>query len=84
MCNTLAIALTRLLNSFQPLIHFDFFFYQYDHCAVCCVPLRKEGHVFAVTHRAKPYQLVLLIKKGLDDVIGTQQSAWEATLQYQN
>ena len=37
----------------------------------------------AVTHRAKPYQLTLLIKKSLDDVIGTQQSAREATLQYQ-
>ena len=26
----------------------------------------------AVAHRAKPYQLALLIKKSLDDVIGTQ------------
>ena len=31
-------------------------------------------------HRAK---LELLIKKSLDDVIGTQQSACEATLQYE-
>ena len=37
----------------------------------------------AVTHRAKPYQLPLLIKKSLDDVIGTKQSACEATVQYQ-
>ena len=37
----------------------------------------------AVTHRAKPYQLALLIKKSLDDVTGTQQSTCEATLQYQ-
>ena len=37
----------------------------------------------AVTHRAKPYQLALLIKESLDDVIGTQQSACNATLQYQ-
>ena len=37
----------------------------------------------AVTHRAKPYQLALLIKKSLDDFIGTQQSACEATLHYQ-
>ena len=37
----------------------------------------------AVTHRAKPYQLALLIKKSLDDVIGTEPSACEATLQYQ-
>ena len=37
----------------------------------------------AVTHRAKPYQLALLIKKSLDDVIGTQQSVCEDTLQYQ-
>ena len=36
-----------------------------------------------VTHRAKPYQLALLIKKSLDDVIGTQQSVCEATLQYE-
>ena len=36
----------------------------------------------AVTHRAKPYQLALLIKKSLADVIGTQQRACEATLQY--
>ena len=35
------------------------------------------------THRAKPYQLALLIRKILHDVIGTQQSAGEATLQYQ-
>ena len=28
----------------------------------------------AVTHRAKPYQLALLIKKSLDDIIGIQQS----------
>ena len=28
----------------------------------------------AVTHRAKPYQLALLIKKSQDDVIGTRQS----------
>ena len=34
----------------------------------------------AVTHKAKLSQLVLLIKKSLDDVIGTQQSAREATL----
>ena len=33
-------------------------------------------------HRAKPYQLALLIKKRLDDVIGTQYHC-EATLQYQ-
>ena len=37
----------------------------------------------AVTHRAKPYQLAILIKKSLDDVIDTEQSACEATLQYQ-
>ena len=37
----------------------------------------------AVTNRAKPYQLAL-IKKSLDDVISTQQSACEATLQYQH
>ena len=37
----------------------------------------------AVTHRAKPYQLAFLIKKSLYDVIGNQQSACEATLQYQ-
>ena len=37
----------------------------------------------AVTHRAKSYQLALLIKKSLDDVMGTQQSACEAILQYQ-
>ena len=37
----------------------------------------------AVTNRAKSYQLALLIKKSLDDVMGTQQSACEATLQYQ-
>ena len=37
----------------------------------------------SVTHRAKPYQLSLLIIKSLDDIIGTQQSACEATLQYQ-
>ena len=37
----------------------------------------------AVTHRAKPYQLALLIKKSLDNTIGTQQSACEAILQYQ-
>ena len=34
----------------------------------------------AVTHRAKPYQPALVIKKSLDD----QQSDCEATLQYQN
>ena len=33
----------------------------------------------AVTHRAKPYQLALLIKKSLYEVIATQQSACEAT-----
>ena len=33
----------------------------------------------AVTHRAKPYQLTLLINKSLGDVIGIQQSACEAT-----
>ena len=38
----------------------------------------------AVTHRAKPYQLALVIKKSLDEVIGPQHSACEATLQYQN
>ena len=37
----------------------------------------------AVTHRAQPYQLALLIKKSLADIIGTQQSAYEATVQYQ-
>ena len=37
----------------------------------------------AVTHRAEPYQLALHIKKSLDDVIGTQHSTCEATLQYQ-
>ena len=37
----------------------------------------------AVTHRAKPYRLALLVKKSLDDVIGTQQWACEATVQYQ-
>ena len=37
----------------------------------------------AVTHRAKPYQLALLINKSLDDIIGTQQSVCEATIQYQ-
>ena len=37
----------------------------------------------AVTHRAKPYQLALLIKKSLDDVIGSHQNACEATVQYQ-
>ena len=37
----------------------------------------------AVTHRAKPYQLALLIKKSLDDIIGTQQRACKAALQYQ-
>ena len=37
----------------------------------------------AITHRAKPYQFALHIKKSLDDVIGTQQSVYEATLQYQ-
>ena len=37
----------------------------------------------AVTHRAKPYQLALLIKKSLDDVTGTQYSACDAILQYQ-
>ena len=37
----------------------------------------------AVTQRAKPYQPALLIKKSLDDDIGTQRSACEATLQYQ-
>ena len=34
-------------------------------------------------HRAKPYQLALVIKKSLDDIIGTKQSTSEATLQYQ-
>ena len=34
----------------------------------------------AVTHRAKLYQIALLIKKRLDDTIATQQSACEATL----
>ena len=43
----------------------------------------QEGYVCAVTHRAKPYQLAVLIKKSLDDIMGTQQSACEATLQYQ-
>ena len=38
-------------------------------------------YVCAVTHRAKPYQLALLIKKSLDESIGTQQSAREVTLQ---
>ena len=37
----------------------------------------------AVTHRANPYLLALLIKKSLDDITGTQQRACEATLQYQ-
>ena len=37
----------------------------------------------AITHRVKSYQFALLIKNGLEDVIGTQQSACEATLQYQ-
>ena len=37
----------------------------------------------AVTHGAKPYQLALLIKKSLDDVMGTRQGACEATLKYQ-
>ena len=37
----------------------------------------------AVTHRAKPYQLALLIKKSLDDIIGSHQNACEATVQYQ-
>ena len=32
---------------------------------------------------AKPYQLALLIKKSLDNIKGIQQSACEATLQYQ-
>ena len=36
----------------------------------------------AVTHRAKSYQLVLLIKNSRDDVIDTQQSACEAILQF--
>ena len=36
-----------------------------------------------VIHSAKPYQLALLIKQSLDDIIDTQQSACEATLQYQ-
>ena len=31
------------------------------------------------SHRDKPYQLAILIKKSLDDVICTQQSACEAT-----
>ena len=39
--------------------------------------------MYTVTLRAKPYQLALLIKKSLRDTIGTQQSAREATLQYQ-
>ena len=30
----------------------------------------------AVTHRAKPYHLALLIKKSIDDIIGTQQSGF--------
>ena len=30
----------------------------------------------------KPYKLALLIQKSLDDIIGTQQSACEATLHY--
>ena len=34
----------------------------------------------AVTHKAKPYQLAFHIKKSLDDVIGTQHSAFEANL----
>ena len=39
----------------------------------------------AVTDRAKPYQLALLIQKSTDDVIGTEQSACEAIqYQYQN
>ena len=37
----------------------------------------------AVTHKAKPYQLALLIQKSLDEYIGIQQSACEAALQYQ-
>ena len=42
-----------------------------------CYP---EG-MCAVTHR--PYQLALLMKKNLNDVLGTQQSACEAILQNQ-
>ena len=38
----------------------------------------------AITHRAKSYQHALFIKMSLDDVIGPQQSACEAILQYQN
>ena len=34
-------------------------------------------------YRTKLYQLALLIKKSLDDVIGTQQGACEANDQYQ-
>ena len=40
--------------------------------------------MFAVNYRAKPHQLALLIQKSLDDIIGTQLSACDATLQYQN
>ena len=38
----------------------------------------------ALTHRAKPYQLALLIKKSLDDLIVTRHSACEATLNNTN
>ena len=38
----------------------------------------------AVTNRAKLYQLALLIKKSLGDVIVTQQSSCKATLQHQH
>ena len=39
----------------------------------------NHGH----SNKAKPHQLALFfLKKSLDDVIGTQQSACEATLQY--
>ena len=37
----------------------------------------------AVINEAKPYQRAFLIKKSLDDVKGTQQSACEATVQYE-
>ena len=37
----------------------------------------------AVTQRAKPYQLALLIKKSLDDIIGPKQRACEATVEFQ-
>ena len=37
----------------------------------------------AVTHKGEPFQLAFLIKKSLDDLIGTQQRAYEATVKYQ-